>query len=105
MSAYRDSQPVDRGTFVSRSSGYIAHVVLCAGTVRAMPSNSDEARDNDSCTFVWNPSGLTLVDLASLTSLLTDLHNKVAVPYVIEQAYQSGSNVPRKSLRWCTAYV
>jgi hypothetical protein len=52
----------------------------------------------DSCTVTWNPSSLTLDDLAKFTSLLVDLHNEVAVPYITEEFYQPGSNVvPPKS--------
>ena len=54
----------------------------------------------DSCTITWNPSGLTLEDLARFTSLLFELHNDVAVPYVTEELYGPGSNVvPPKSPR------
>jgi hypothetical protein len=42
----------------------------------------------ESCTFSWNPSVLTLEDLALFTSLLLELHNDVAVPYVTEQHYE-----------------
>jgi hypothetical protein len=48
---------------------------------------------DDSCKFTWNPSGLTLEDLASFTSLLFELHKEVAVPYVTEELYGPGSNV------------
>jgi hypothetical protein len=52
----------------------------------------------DSCTITWNPRDLTIDDLAELTSLLVDLHNDVAVPYVIEEFTSPGSNVvPPKS--------
>lgn len=47
----------------------------------------------DSCTFTWNPSGLTLEDLAEFASLLCDLHNEVAIPYVNDELYGPGSNV------------
>lgn len=51
-----------------------------------------------SCTATWNPNSLTLDDLAAFTSLLVDLHSEVAVPYVIEEFHQPGSNVvPSKS--------
>jgi hypothetical protein len=46
----------------------------------------------DSCTVTWNPSGLTLEDLAKFMSLLLELHNEVAVPYVTDELYQQGSN-------------
>lgn len=54
-------------------------------------------REN-SCTITWNPSGLTLDDLARFTSLLFELHNEVAAPYVTDELYQQGSNaVPPRS--------
>jgi hypothetical protein len=36
---------------------------------------------DDSCKLTWNPSGLTLEDLASFTSLLFELHKEVACPF------------------------
>lgn len=47
----------------------------------------------DSCTITWNPSGLTLEDLARFVSLLFELHNDVCVPYVTEELYAPGSNI------------
>src|ERR1039457_2064671 len=54
----------------------------------------------DSCTITWNPSDITLDDLARFTSLLFELHNEVAVPYVTDGLYQAGSNLvqPRSPL-------
>jgi|HubBroStandDraft_1064217.scaffolds.fasta_scaffold257291_1 hypothetical protein len=58
----------------------------------------DVSESEGSCTITWNPHSLTLDDLAKLTSLLADLHSEVAVPYVIEDFTQPGSNVvPPKS--------
>lgn len=48
----------------------------------------------DSCTFTWNSRTLTLGDLESFTSLLVNLHDDVAVPYVTSEFYQVGPNVP-----------
>jgi hypothetical protein len=53
----------------------------------------DASGREDSCTFTWNPSRLTLDDLARFTSLLLELHNEVAVPFVTEEFHQVGSNV------------
>jgi hypothetical protein len=51
----------------------------------------------DSFTITWNPHRLTLNDLAQLTSLLLDLHNEVAVPYVITQS-DSNEDLPKSPL-------
>lgn len=48
---------------------------------------------DDSCTFTWNPSDLTLEDLATFMSLVHDLYNEVAFRYVTEELYGPGSNV------------
>jgi len=60
----------------------------------------DIAVHEDSCTITWDPSGLTLDDLARFTSLLFELHNEVAAPYVTDELYQQGSNAvtPRSPL-------
>jgi hypothetical protein len=34
------------------------------------------------CTIIWNPFRMELDDLAQFTSLLFELHNEVAVPYL-----------------------
>lgn len=52
----------------------------------------DISEREDSCTITWNPSGLTLEDLTKFTSLLFELHDEVAVPYVTDKLYQQGSN-------------
>jgi hypothetical protein len=43
--------------------------------------------------IIWSPSGMTLDDLEQFTSLLVELHNEVAVPYVTEELYGPGSNI------------
>ena len=51
----------------------------------------DDSERPGSCTIEWNPPGLTLDDLAKFTSLVLDLHNDVAVPYVTEVLFGPGS--------------
>jgi hypothetical protein len=48
---------------------------------------------DDLCTIVWNPSVLTLEDLAECLSVQLDLYREVAAPYVISELYQDGANV------------
>ena len=60
----------------------------------------DDSERPGSCTIEWNPPGLTLDDLAKFTSLILDLHNDVAVPYVTEVLFGPGSIVaPPKAPR------
>jgi hypothetical protein len=53
---------------------------------------------DDLCTIVWNPSVLTLEDLAECLSVQLDLYRETVTPYVTSELYQDGSNVIIPSL-------
>jgi hypothetical protein len=47
---------------------------------------------DDLCTIVWDPSVLTLADLAEYFSVQLDLCRETVIPYVTSELYQDGSN-------------
>jgi hypothetical protein len=59
------------------------------GLINAPENQMPSSEREDSCTITWNPPSLTLDELAEFTSMIAELHDKVAVPYVTGELYRN----------------